>query len=376
MEVNPLSRPNRPNRKVLILFPSLDSKGGVVNFCQRLTENLSAGFRMDHLSTGNRPGHRSLIRRFGYFLRDSSALKQKLKTNRFDLVHLNPSLKIFALLRDAHYLSLIRRRHEGKIVVMFHGWDEALAEKISRHRFLKNLFGRIFGKANLILVLSQAIKSQLVKMGVDPETARVVTTMYRKSPRPAETREDKPEEISRILFMARLIKAKGVYVAAEVGERLVRNGYTNFKLFFAGDGPELEGLKKYIREHSLSGHLEALGHVSGRQKDDLLAACHVFLLPSTSEGCPVAVLEAMGAGSAIVGTAVGAVPEIIEQGKNGMIVRSGDANGIYLAVRELLENKELLREIRTLNRNKAEELYEERIVTAKFSELYLSLIEG
>jgi glycosyltransferase involved in cell wall biosynthesis len=271
---------------------------------------------------------------------------------------------------------MVNKYHSGKTVVMFHGWDGHLAEKIIRNPFYGRLFRRIYKKACLILVLCRPFKEQLAGMGLPPEIVKVVTTMYEGNQLPASLRDKKTGETTKILFMARLIKPKGVYLAAEVGRLLVENGYKNIKLFFAGDGPELEGLRKYIKDYSLDDYLEAPGYISGRRKEELLAESDIFLFPTTSEGCPVVVLEAMGAGLAIISTPVGAIPEIIKHEENGFLIAGQDPKAFYEAVKKLIEDKELLKRIQNLNKEKAEGLYEEKVVTKKFEELYLSLIGG
>jgi glycosyltransferase involved in cell wall biosynthesis len=355
-------------------FPSLKDKGGVVSFCKLLTQNLTSSFNIDHLTIGNRPWNKSFIKQYYYFLHDSLYLKRKLRMNTYGLVQLNPSLYIYALLRDAFYLSTVNKFHRGKTVVMFHGWNKELAEKIINSFLLRKLFQKIYGKAHLILVLCSKFKEQLVIMGIHPEKVRVITTMYEGSQSMAQIQEGKATEKIKILFMSRLIKSKGVDIVAEVGRLLVEKGHRNFKLLIAGDGPELEGIKKYIKQNALDDYVETLGYISGEKKGEVLKESDIFLFPSHSEGCPVAVLEAIGAGLAVVSTPVGAIPEIIQNEVNGYIIRGQNPQEFFEAVKKLIEDRELLKKMQRLNKEKAEEHYEAKVVTKKIELLYLSLM--
>lgn len=360
--------------KILLLFPSLEDIGGVATFCRLLFKNLSSDFEIDHFQIGNRPGNKGLIKQLSFFLKDARGLKKKLIKNRYNLIHLNPSFRVLALPRDSFYLSRINKFCGENTLVMFHGWDEGLAERIKRNPIFRKLFRRIYEKVKLILVLCQPFREQLEKIGIPSEKIKVITTMYQEEHNAGGYPQKKANDEVNILFMARLIKSKGPYIAAEVGKLLVENGYKNFHFVFAGEGPEYEGLKRYINEHRLTDYIQAPGTISGEQKRAILEASDIFLFPSRSEGCPIAVLEAMDAGMAVVSTPVGAIPEVVKKGENGFLVDSQEPRAFYEAVTRLIENREMLKRIQKNNRKKAKENYEAKVVTKKIESLYLSII--
>ena len=354
-----------------MLHPSLEERGGVVSFCQILMKTIDPSFQMDDFTIGNRPGNRNQIRRMSFFLNDVLNLKRRLmRRDRYDVIHLNPSFKIFALIRDSFYLLLIDRFSPGKAIVIFHGWDENLTKSIIQISFLRKCFQRIYKKASFILVLSSPFKRQLVEIGIPPDKVGIITTMYEGWELPARPPKKRTDDKTRILFMARLVKAKGVYTAAEVGRILVEKGYKRFKFMIAGDGPELERIKKYIKKNALEDYIEALGYITGEKKREILEESDIFLFPSQSEGCPVVILEAIGAGLAVVSTPVGAIPEIVENEINGLIIGGNDPRAFFEAIKKLIENKELLKKMQQLNKEKAEALYEAKIVTRKIESHY------
>jgi glycosyltransferase involved in cell wall biosynthesis len=106
-------------------------------------------------------------------------------------------------------------------------------------------------------------------------------------------------------------------------------------LAFAGEGP----LQRRIEEEVSSSGLQARVHVLGYRSDirECLAASDVFVLSSDWEGHPLAAMEAMACGLPVIATAVGGVPEVVESGREGLLVPQGDASALTGAMRFLLE---------------------------------------
>jgi glycosyltransferase involved in cell wall biosynthesis len=89
------------------------------------------------------------------------------------------------------------------------------------------------------------------------------------------------------------------------------------------------------------------GFVAGRDKADLLDAHDIFLNTNRVDNAPVTVLEAAASGLAIVSTDVGGIPDLIEDGRSGVLVPSGDAYPMVDAVRRLLDDPALFRQVTT-----------------------------
>jgi glycosyltransferase involved in cell wall biosynthesis len=261
-------------------------------------------------------------------------------------------------------------------LVLFHGWDERLSERVARNPVLRRLFHRIYAKVELCLVLCVSFKEQLERLGFPPEKIQIMTTMYRQENIPERDTRDKENARIQVLFMARLLKSKGPHIMTGVGKQLVENGYKNFRFIIAGEGPESGSLRDFITRNGLEDFIQMPGNILGEEKKKILAASDIFLLPSESEGCPIAMLEAMGAGLAVIARPVGAIPDIIESGKNGYLIDSHDVRPFYEALVRLLEDTELLGNIQTQNRQKARENYDVEAVTKKIENLYMSLIQN
>jgi len=362
---------------ILLIAPPFDQQGGVADFCRMLRQHLNSSFCVSHLKIGSKGKnkglwHRSLLTAF-----DGSQLFVKILSQKFDVIHINPSFSKFSLLRDGFFLFLINLlRLHPKTIVFFHGWDQALAEKIGRNGCLRKAFKSIYGKASRIVVLFRACRKKLISFGIPPFKIMIGTTMYecfKNSAGNSCIRKNNDGKI-RILFMARLLREKGVYIAAEVAQLLLRKGFRNFKIIFAGAGREYDNLKNFIIKNDLSEYIETPGFVSGEKKKKILLSSDIFLFPTHyGEGCPVVILEAMGSGLAIVSTPVGAIPEIVQHNENGFIVNSSNPMDFAKAVEKLMEDRELLCDMKEANSKKAEANFEASMVTRKVEAIYLSI---
>jgi glycosyltransferase involved in cell wall biosynthesis len=132
-----------------------------------------------------------------------------------------------------------------------------------------------------------------------------------------------------VFTCARLDPQKGHRVLLDAAAEL-----PGVRFALAGSGPEEVTLEAHAERVGVRDRVRFLGH-----RDDipeLLAACDVFALPSLYEGSSLAVLEAMGAGRAVVSSAIGGTDELIEHGDSGVLVPPGDARALASALRRLL----------------------------------------
>jgi len=138
-------------------------------------------------------------------------------------------------------------------------------------------------------------------------------------------------------------------------------GLADVHLAIAGRGDEQRRLEDLARELGIGGRLHLLG-----LRDDVghwLAAADVFVHPSRSEEMPLAILEAMAEGLPIVATRVGGVPDAVIDGETGVLVASGDAEGLREAIRALLEDEPRRRALGRGARARTEERFSvERMV--------------
>src|SRR5919201_317243 len=236
----------------------------------------------------------------------SMILAVRRAAGRRDLVH-------------AHWLAagvicvLARRR----FVLTLHGSGTAgrFADLELARRHMR-LFGWVVRRAEVVIGVSDALAEAARRCG-----AHDVSTIPNGVDLPARTgAEADPLEV---LFVGRLSPEKGIeeLVAATEGMNLV----------VAGDGP---------LRHLVPG---ALGFVPHDELGDLYDRAAVVVCPSYREGLPLCVLEAMAHGKPVVASAVGGIPELVEDGVTGFLVEPGDVDGLRGALQRLLDDPALRR---------------------------------
>ena len=115
-------------------------------------------------------------------------------------------------------------------------------------------------------------------------------------------------------------------------------------MLVVGDGPEREQLEKQAQELNLdASHVRFLGARS--DVDHILRAADFFVLPSDTEGLPLSVLEAMAHGLPVVASRVGGIPEIIEDGQQGLLVSPGDPAALRNAIQRIVDDAVLRRRL-------------------------------
>lgn len=126
-------------------------------------------------------------------------------------------------------------------------------------------------------------------------------------------------------------------------------------------------------EPSLAAPVSWRGWLEGTEKEELLRAADVFVLASTSEGLPMALLEAMSHGLAIVATAVGGVPDVVTDGGEALLVEPGDAAALAAALGELGSDPELRRRLGAAALRRSAEFSPEA-VAARIEAIYRRLL--
>lgn len=149
--------------------------------------------------------------------------------------------------------------------------------------------------------------------------------------------------------------------------------YSNLKLLIVGDGEERAKLEEFVRRMNLDCIVIFAG--MRREAPRLLQAMDVFALSSVSEGMPLTVLEAMAARLPVVATNVGALPELVEEGKTGFLVPIRHAAAMSDKLEVFLTNRQLARTFGEAARRKVEREFSLERMLGSYAELYESVLK-
>lgn len=179
------------------------------------------------------------------------------------------------------------------------------------------------------------------------------------------------EEPGRILFLGRMGKNKGVFELL-TAVSVLKSALPEIKLVLGGDG-DVNAVQSAVDDLHIGNWVQICGWIGTGEKAQEFARASVFALPSYDEGLPMAMLEAMSSGKAIVVTTVGGIPEAIQDGVNGLLIPPRDSGALAAALNRVLTDPLLRHTLATNARKTIEERFSTDVVTEKLATLYNEL---
>lgn len=184
-------------------------------------------------------------------------------------------------------------------------------------------------------------------------------------------REGFDEDAFLLVSVARLSPQKDHVTLIRAFSKAVSH-QPNLHLLLVGDGPLRPQLEAEVRGLGLGGKVHFLGVRT--DVPEILAAADVFVLSSRWEGNPLSVMEAMAAGKPVISTAVGGVPELVESGVTGFLVRPGDAQDLAQAIVRVAGDPDLRLRLGHAAHGEAKRRFDVRIMVERYEVLYEQLL--
>jgi glycosyltransferase involved in cell wall biosynthesis len=164
------------------------------------------------------------------------------------------------------------------------------------------------------------------------------TATYKESDKMEFVYKSLSDEI-KFLFVGTLVIGKRPFYAIQIIEKLVSLGH-NVTLELYGDGIERDKLANYIKLNNLENQIFLKGNHNAKTLKEAYNNSHFMILPSISEGWPKAVAEAMFFGCLPIATSVSCVPNMLDYGKRGLLLKE-EINVDVLLIEELISNQDL-----------------------------------
>ncbi len=156
--------------------------------------------------------------------------------------------------------------------------------------------------------------------------------------------------------------------------RTLRTQGKDAELVLVGDGPQLGEARRVARERDVSDRVRFLGLRSDLA--ELLAPADLFCLASTEESFGLSALEAMSAGTAVLGTRVGGVAEVVVDGTTGVLVDPEDRAAYADEMARLLGDRPAAAQLGAAARDRAVARFDRRSVVEEYESLYRELVGG
>ncbi len=175
-----------------------------------------------------------------------------------------------------------------------------------------------------------------------------------------------------ILYVGVLIPLKGVHFLLESFAR-ISNEIKDTKLVLIGkanDGGYAESLVKLTARLGLDQRVTFMGAMPQAELAELMARAQVLVLPSLSEGLGRVLLEAMACGTPVIGSAVGGIPEIIQEGETGFLIPPGDVGALAGRLKWILEHPHEARQLGERARKFAQDFFSEDLYLQGYKNLF------
>lgn len=341
---------------MLIISPNFHCLGGVSNHYLGLSSHWT--FDVKYIFYGKRNNYMPVWKTLLFYPYDYIRTLYKLLLDRIDVVVINPSLRRPQLIRDGLFL-LLARACKKPVVTFIHGFDESYAKKKAGK---KGLFQWCYNKSLFIYTLCSDFELQLRKAGIK---CPILLTSTKVSTRLLEGVNVKPRKsINNILFVARINKEKGIFIALQTFE-LLKKKYAYLSLTICGDGPALSEAKKYVEENDVRDVIFR-GNIANKELRDEYLKGDIYMLPTTwGEGMATSVLEAMAFGLPIVTRPKGGVVDFFTS-EMGFLVESLRPRDYASIIDLLIQNSRKIEKISAYNIKYAREHFMADKVTAKF----------
>jgi glycosyltransferase involved in cell wall biosynthesis len=367
----------KDKKKILFLINKLKRGGAERMFVNQLNELHKRGWDV-HLSLvyGSQGKDNFLdelefigdkIEIFGFKnLADLSAWKRffrYIKKQRPDI--------IYSTLGDANHISRIARLFEPSLKVVIR--ESTVADSKTLPGKYIDWFLNFF--ADTIVAVSQEVKRSLLQFESTHQKKIYVIYNGVRLPEPGELGrvKDRSDSQTRILSVGSLKANKNHLLLLDAFDYLQKEK-VKVRLDIVGGGTEKGNLEKFIHERGLGRSVVLVGEVNSDELRKRYRQADLFVFPSQKEGCPNAVLEAMAYGLPIILTDMGVAHELVQDGRNGLIVPF-DAAALADKLGELIRDSVKREEMGKQARQYAEDNFALESNIRQLEELFSHLLQ-
>jgi len=302
------------------------------------------------------------------------------KKEKFDLVH---AFEYGSYSTNIAYM--YSKRHNIPLVLTVYGYQFRNPFLKLSKRLYDFFFGKsLFKKAEKIFYTSDVQRQEIFKIVRDENINDKVILQENCIPtRDYENVIIKEELLEKynlgneikLLTVGRILPRKGIKYLVFALDRVIRQyHFKDIKLIIVGpDCGELKNIKNTIKRLRLENNVLIVGPVPYHQVKDFLAVSDIFVLPSLYEGLPLALLEAMASGKAVIFSGLPCAQKIIINEKDGILINPADVDSLTNAILRLSKDSRL-REYLGLNAKRKVAEFDSQIEARKTRSIYEEIV--
>jgi len=262
----------------------------------------------------------------------------KLNIRDYKIVHYNSSAS-WPMLKDLLLLHLSKITTKNT-KILFHIHFCGIDDVFIKNRIIRK-FQIFLLKKTEIIVLSNTFKNELITLKFDKSKVHFLPNFHNRTIDLIEKDLNLSDTFS-LLFIGSISLRKGfldlLYSLKQVNIQYVLNVMGEF---------ENENIKKQCLAYVENNNINVIfhGYKVGQEKDEIIRKSKILILPSYAEGFPLVIPEALSFGLVVLSTYVSAIPEIIQNNKNGFLFNPGDINELKKILEKLYFDRELLNQV-------------------------------
>ncbi|AIQ12417.1 glycosyltransferase family 4 protein [Paenibacillus durus] len=293
----------------------------------------------------------------------------KLRLNkRFDLIHAHHPIAGMAMKKvfpDVPLVQTVHSSYERELIL-----NGKIAEDGLEHQFLTLIYRELEYVSDRLMTVSQSFAEYMSHYTENPSRIQIIPNGFdEKRFKPVAHENDVPQ----LVTVTRLVPAKGIDVLFNACAELKKRGH-EYVLHIIGDGPSRADLENLAR--SLGIYNETIFYGYTLHPEEFMPFFDIFVLPSRAEAFGSVFAEAALSCLALVGTDVGGIPEQIEDGINGLLVKPDDVIALADALEKVITDPAFRYELSRSAWDKAKNLYSLTRIANELKKTYLQLQTG
>jgi glycosyltransferase involved in cell wall biosynthesis len=298
------------------------------------------------------------------------ALVRLLRHENFDLIHahwLIPQglISVLGIILSRRRIPLICTSHGGDLFAL-------------KGKGIQRLKRWVMDRSQELTVVSQAMKSNVINMGIAPDKVQVISmgvdlkNLFTSNPMVKRSSHE-------LLFVGRLVEVKGLPMLLNAIPKLLANK-PDIHLSIAGAGPLEEGLRGLASQLNISDKVDFLGMVPQRQLPILYQRATLAIFPfimtksGIQEGFGLVVVEAMGCECPVIAGDLPAIHDSITHEESGLLVPSGNSEELADTILRTLDDSDLRFRLARNGRKRVLEKFDWEVIAEKYKKLYDKLI--
>ncbi|MFH0805692.1 MAG: glycosyltransferase family 4 protein, partial [Patescibacteria group bacterium] len=214
-------------------------------------------------------------------------------------------------------------------------------------------------------------KIKVISMGVDTNYFYPSEKLKEKGQKFLKEKIGKLSNSPLLLYVGSLSIHKGVNYLIKAMPKILKK-YESANLLIIGNGQQEDNLKKLSYKLGVNQNVHFIGSIKNDELPYYYNSADVFVLASLREGLPVVLMEAMSSGCPVVATNIAGNPDIIDNGKNGFLIKIKSPKEISQAVIKILSDEDLKNRFIKNARKTIKEKYDWQIIANKFKTIFNS----